>query len=118
MMGWSPQCYIPSFLKIGLPVLEKKIFEGFLPNMGVAAILVRRPKSCNQIFIPLYMKAFLKKMGQIGTVVSGKFRFEVLYVHVFGPRSVVTLTFNTHIPSYIQLDVCSYELQVTGCNSF
>ena len=31
---------IPSFVKIGLPVLEKKIFEGFLPYMGVAAILV------------------------------------------------------------------------------
>ena len=24
----------------GLPVLEKKIFEGFLPYMGVTAILV------------------------------------------------------------------------------
>ena len=40
MMGWSPKCYIPSFMKIGLPVLEKKIFERFLPYMGVAAILV------------------------------------------------------------------------------
>ena len=40
MMGWSPKCYIPSFVKIGLPVLEKKIFEWFLPYMGVAAILV------------------------------------------------------------------------------
>ena len=40
MMGWSPKCYIPSFAKIGLPVLEKKIFEWFLPYMGVAAILV------------------------------------------------------------------------------
>ena len=40
MMGWSPQCYIPSFVEIGLPVLEKKIFEGFLPYMGVAATLV------------------------------------------------------------------------------
>ena len=28
------------FVKIGLPVLEKKIFEGFVPYMGVAAILV------------------------------------------------------------------------------
>ena len=37
MMGRSPRCYIPSFVKIGLPVLEK-IFEGFLPYMGVAAI--------------------------------------------------------------------------------
>ena len=26
MMGWSPKCYIPSFVKIGLPVLEKKVF--------------------------------------------------------------------------------------------
>ena len=26
--------------EIGPPVLEKKIFEGFLPYMGVAAILV------------------------------------------------------------------------------
>ena len=40
MMGWSPKCYIPSFMKIGQPVLEKKIFEWFLPYMGVAAILV------------------------------------------------------------------------------
>ena len=39
MMGWSPKCNLPSFMKIGLPVLEK-IFEWFLPYMGVAAILV------------------------------------------------------------------------------
>ena len=38
MMGWTLQCYIPSFVEIGLPVPEK-IFEGFLPYMGVAAIL-------------------------------------------------------------------------------
>ena len=40
MMGWSPRCYILGFVKIGPPVREKKIFEGFLPYMGVAAILV------------------------------------------------------------------------------
>ena len=34
MMGWSPRCYIPSFVKIGLPVLEKKIFEGFFTIYG------------------------------------------------------------------------------------
>ena len=28
------------FVKIGPLVLEKKIFEGFLPYMGMAAILV------------------------------------------------------------------------------
>ena len=40
IMGWSPRCYIPSFMEIGTLVLEKKIFERFLPYKGVAAILV------------------------------------------------------------------------------
>ena len=31
---------VPSFVEIGSSVLEKKIFEGFLPYMGMAAILV------------------------------------------------------------------------------
>ena len=31
MMGRSPRLYIPSFVEIGPPVPEKKIFEGFLP---------------------------------------------------------------------------------------
>ena len=43
MMGLSPGCYIPSFVEIGQPVPKKKIFEGFLPYMGVVAIL-----SCDQ----------------------------------------------------------------------
>ena len=31
MMGWSPRCYIPSFMEISLLVPEKKIFKEFLP---------------------------------------------------------------------------------------
>ena len=38
-MDWSPRCYIPTFVEIGLPVSDKKIFEGFLPYMGMAPIL-------------------------------------------------------------------------------
>ena len=34
MMGWSPRCYIPSFVEIGPPVPEKKSFEEFLPDTG------------------------------------------------------------------------------------
>ena len=30
---------MPSFVEIGPSVLEKKIFEGFLPYMSMAAIL-------------------------------------------------------------------------------
>ena len=86
MMGWSPQCYIPRFVEIGLPVPEK-IFEGFLPYMGVVAILVMCPASCHQIFISLYLKAFIQNLVQIGTVVSEKIQFELVYVHNLGPRS-------------------------------
>ena len=39
MMGLSPQCYIPSH-KVTGPLVLEKIFEGFLPYMGVVAILV------------------------------------------------------------------------------
>ena len=87
MMGWSPQCYIPSFVEIGLPVPEKKIFKGFLPYMGKAAILVMSPASCHQIFISLYLKALIRSLVQINTVVSEKIRYEFLYVHDLGPRS-------------------------------
>ena len=86
MMGWSPRCYIPSFVKISPPVPEK-IFEGFLPYMGVAAILVMCSASFHLIFISLYLKACIQNRVQIGTVVSEKIRFEFLYVHDLGPRS-------------------------------
>ena len=39
MIGWSAGYYIPRFVEIDPPVPEK-IFEGFLPYMGVVAILV------------------------------------------------------------------------------
>ena len=86
MMGWSPGCYIPSFVEIGPPVPEK-IFEGFLPYMGVMAILVMRPASFHQIFISLYLKAFMQNLVQIGTVDSEKIQFDFIYVHDLGLRS-------------------------------
>ena len=39
MMGWTPQCYIQSFMEFG-PTIPEKTFEEFLPYMAVAAILV------------------------------------------------------------------------------
>ena len=87
MMGWSPRCYIPSFVEIGLPVPEKKISKGFLPYVGMAAILVMGPASCHQIFFSLYLKAFIKNLVQIGKVVSEEIRFVFLYVCDLWPRS-------------------------------
>ena len=74
-------------VEIGLLVPGKKIFKGFLPYMGMAAILVMRPASCHQIFISLKLKAFIKNLVQIGKVVFEEIRFEFLYVHELGPRS-------------------------------
>ena len=39
-----PQCYITSRKVTGFLVLEKKIFKGFLSYIGVAVILVIKPK--------------------------------------------------------------------------
>ena len=55
--------------------------------MGVVAILVMWPASCHQIFISVYLKAFIKNLVQIGTVVSERIWFEFFYVHDLGPRS-------------------------------
>ena len=74
------------FRGIGLPVPEK-IFNGFISCMGMATILVMGPASCHQIFISLYLKAFIKNLVQIGKVVSKEIRFEFLYAHNLEPRS-------------------------------
>ena len=83
MMGWSPRCYIPSFVEIGPPVLEKRFLKGFYH------IWAWRPScSCDQHHvISLYLKAFIQSLLQIGTVVSEKIQFKFLYVHHLGPRS-------------------------------
>ena len=73
-------------MEIGSLVPEKKIFEGFLPYRGVAAILVMKLASCHYIFISLYLKAFIQSLVDIGKVVSEKIEFEFLYVHDLWPR--------------------------------
>ena len=52
MMGPRPQYYIPSHKVIVPLVLEKKIFEGFLPYIGVVATLVMWPRPREQTFVP------------------------------------------------------------------
>ena len=68
-------------------MVSEKILKGFLPYLGVADILVMRPASCHQIFISLYLKAFIQYLVQIGRVVSEKIQFDFLYVHDIWPRS-------------------------------
>ena len=87
MMGWSPRSYIPSFLKICLPVLEKKIFEGFFTIYGRGGHLGHVTSIMSSDFHFLVPESFHKNLVQIGKVVSEKIRFEFLYVHDLRPRS-------------------------------
>ena len=103
MIGWSLGCYIPSFMEIGPPVPEKKIFEGFLPYMSVVAIIL----SDFHFLVP---ESVHTKFVQIGTVVSETIQFDFCLYTTLGQGQEMILTFNTHISSYIQLDDCSYYL--------
>ena len=86
MVGWSPGCYIPSFVEIGRPVPEKKILRVF--TIFWRGGHLGHVTSINyQIFIALYLKAFIQNLVQIGTVVTEKIGFKFLYVHDLGPRS-------------------------------
>ena len=65
----------PSFVEIGPPIPEKRIFEGFLPYMGMAAILLMSPASYQQILISMYLKAYMQNLVKNGPVVSEKSMF-------------------------------------------
>ena len=65
----------PSFVEIGPPIPEKRIFEGFLPYMGMAAILLMSPASYQQILISMYLKAYIQNLVKNGPVVSEKSMF-------------------------------------------
>ena len=76
MMGPRPQCCISSQKVIGPLVLEKKIFEGFLPYMGVVAILAMWPRPHKQTFIPPSQWGSIWNLALIAPVVLEKKIFE------------------------------------------
>ena len=82
--------------------------KGFLPYVGTAAIFVMGPALCHQIFIFYYLKAFIKNWLRSAKQFLGKSGLNFCMYTTLGQGQEMTLTFNTHIPSYIQLDVCSY----------
>ena len=60
---------------ITLPVLEKKIFKGFLPYMGMSAILVMRPKQFVSVLANSSQVVFIWNLSSIGLMVSEKTMF-------------------------------------------
>ena len=85
MIGRSPRCYTPSFVKIG--PLEKKIFEVLFIIYRHGGHLGHVTRIMLKKIISLYLKAFIQNLVQNGPVVFEKIRFEFLYVHDLGPRS-------------------------------
>ena len=68
MIGWSPKCYISSFVEIGPTVPEKKIFDGFLPYVWRHLVQVTSIMSSGfQFLVP---ESFHTKFCLDKTVVS------------------------------------------------
>ena len=55
----GPRCYIPSFVKIGLPVLEK-IFEGFYHIRAWRPSWSCDPDAANKLSFPLPRRLHIK----------------------------------------------------------
>ena len=91
MMGWSPKCYIPSFVEIDKPVAKTNL-KGFT-IYGRGGHLGHVTSIMSSDFHFLVPKSFHKNLVQIGTVVSEKIWFEFLHVHDLGPRSRNDLDF-------------------------
>ena len=62
MTGWSPGCYIPSFVEIGLLVPEK-IFEGFFTINGHGGHLGHVTSIMSSDFHFLVHESFHTKLG-------------------------------------------------------
>ena len=73
-------------MEIGLPVPEK-IFKRVFTICGHGGHLGHGTSIMSSDFYFLDLKALIKKLVQIGKVVSEEIRFEFLYVHNLGPRS-------------------------------
>ena len=78
-MDRSPQCYIPSFMEIGQPVPEKKIFEVFFTIYGRGGHLGHGTSIMSSNFNFLVPESF-------HTTFCSE-RHSNLYVHDLGPRS-------------------------------
>ena len=63
MIGLSPRCYIPSFVEIGLPVPEKKIFEGVFTIYGCGGHLGHVTSIMSSDFHFLVPESFHTKFG-------------------------------------------------------
>ena len=81
---------------IGPSVQEEKIFEGFLPYMGVAAIFVKDPAAVNNIPFPLPKEA------------PNKFAYD--WPSVFGEEDVLNCGRRTDIRTDVRRSISGYTI--------
>ena len=87
MMGWNPQCYIPSFVEICPPPGSGEDFLRVFTIYGRGGHVGHVTSIMSSDFHFLVPENFNKNLVHIGTVVSEKIRLKFLYVHDLGPRS-------------------------------
>ena len=104
MVGWSPRCYIPSFVKIGHRFWRRRFLSGF-SIYGRGGHLGHVTSIMSSDFHFLVPQIFHKNLVQIGTVVSENILFEFLYVHDLGPRSRNDLDLQ-YLYTFIQSFIC------------
>ena len=63
MMGWSPRCYIPSFVEVGPMVPEKKIFDVFFSIYGHGGHLGHVTQMWQTNFLFPYTRKLHKKLS-------------------------------------------------------
>ena len=102
MIRRIPQCYIPSFVKIG-PLVPEKIFEGFLPYM-------RWPSwSCDQHHVNKFSfsctKTYKKSLVKMAQWFLRKASFNSHYANDLGPRSKNHIDFEYSI-TFINSNSC------------
>ena len=87
----APYATYKATRSLALLVLEKKIFEGFLPYMGMVAILVRWPRPREQTFVLSSHWGSIWNLDSIGPVVLEKKIFENGGQTTDGQRSMAAI---------------------------
>ena len=86
MMGWGLDATYQVSWKSACRFWRRRFLKGFY-HIWAWRPSWSRTRICHQIFISLYLKAFIQSLVQIGTVVSEKIQFKFLYVQHLEPRS-------------------------------
>ena len=116
MIDRSHQCYIPSFIEIGPTVLEKRILKGFYHIWTWQPFWSCDPYHVIKFSFPCTLKLSYKIWFRTAKYFLRKSGFNFCMYTTLDQGQEMKVTFDTHIPSLIQLNVCSYQKKVIEIN--